>query len=74
VGGLLVRPDRRDEGIGGHLLAHLADWARARGHTAVWVATGGRAIRFYERCGWVVRGSVTGETGEIVTLLAKVLA
>jgi len=74
VGGMLVRPDRRDGGIGARLLAHLAAWARTRGHTTVWVATGGRAIRFYERCGWVIHDSVTGETGEIVTLLTKVLA
>lgn len=73
IGGLIVRPDRRDGGIGGLLLAHLAGWARARGHTTVWVATGGRAIRFYERCGWARRGTVPDEAGEVVTLLAKVL-
>ena len=52
IWGLVVRPDHRDQGIGRMLLARLEEFAAGHGHEHVWVATGGRAVEFYTRCGW----------------------
>jgi len=71
VAGLIVRPDRRGRGIGGLLLARLEAGARSRGAARAWVATGGRAIAFYARCGWEVIATVPGDAGDPVTILAK---
>ena len=71
VAGMIVAPDRRGQGIGGRLMARLEGWARDRGHARVWVATGGRAIAFYRRCGWEVIEAVPHDSGEMATLLSK---
>lgn len=73
VGGMIVRSDRRGQGIGGRLMARLEAWARAQGYARAWVATGGRAIAFYERCGWEVVVTIRRDSGEVATLLSKPL-
>ena len=50
--GMIVRPDRRGSGIGRLLLTHLETWAHRHGYQQFWVATGGAAVGFYQRCGW----------------------
>lgn len=69
--GMIVRPDRRGNGIGRRLLAELECGARVRGYTQVWVATGGRAIDFYRKCGWTVAETIARPHGEVATVLTK---
>jgi GNAT superfamily N-acetyltransferase len=54
-----VRPDARGHGVGGALVSAAADWAKARGHDAMylWVAeSNASARRLYERCGFTATG------------------
>lgn len=53
--GLVVRADRRHEGVGRRLVAALEQLSRERGFLDVWVATGHDAVAFYQRCGWTVQ-------------------
>lgn len=71
VWGMIVRPDRRGMGVGSLLMAHLEAWAGSHGYTQVWVATGGRAIAFYRRCGWELHETVERAAGEAATVLTK---
>jgi GNAT superfamily N-acetyltransferase len=52
VWGLVVRKDARRQGVGRQLLDRLSRFAVAKGHPEIWVATGGPAVSFYERCGF----------------------
>jgi GNAT superfamily N-acetyltransferase len=52
---MVVRPDQRGKGLGGELLRHAADYAKARGMTRITLLTDSsnqRAIRFYQRHGF----------------------
>jgi GNAT superfamily N-acetyltransferase len=69
--GMVVRPDRRGSGIGRALLAALASFAAGRGAERVWVATGGPAVPFYERCGWRVEEHLRQISGEETTVLSR---
>jgi GNAT superfamily N-acetyltransferase len=71
--GMVVRPEYRGQGIGSRLIAALEAWAAAHGYPEAWVATGGRAIRFYEKCGWVQTESFERESGESATVLQKMM-
>ena len=73
---MIVRADRRCEGIGQALLAHLESWAVMCGIARVWVATEteGRAVAFYERCGYRRVEELQAERGERVTILTNRLA
>jgi GNAT superfamily N-acetyltransferase len=71
--GMIVRRDRRGTGLGRLLLGHLERWARDQGHEQLWVATGGPAINFYQRCGWQVHELVHRDF-EPATVLNKLLA
>lgn len=53
VVGVVVRADRRSQGLGAVLMAHAASR-----FPELWVSTGGRAVSFYRRCGFepVLRG------------------
>jgi len=53
--GLVVRSDRRREGVGRRLVAALENLSRERGYPVVWVATGDDAVAFYQRCGWTLQ-------------------
>jgi GNAT superfamily N-acetyltransferase len=65
--GTIVRPDRRGQGIGQRLLAELARWAAAAGHPRLWVATGGRAVVFYQRCGMEIETAAPGRPTILAT-------
>jgi len=52
---LVVRPDRRGDGIGTRLLQHAIDYARAQGSSRITLLTGKkntRAIQLYRRHGF----------------------
>lgn len=71
--GMIVRADRRGSGIGGLLVAQLEAWAGTQGYKQVWVATGGRAVGFYRKCGWELSETFERAAGEVTTVLTKVL-
>jgi len=71
--GMIVRADRRGAGIGGRLVAQLENWAGAHGYTRVWVATGGRAVDFYRKCGWGIYETIERAAGDVTTVLTKAL-
>jgi GNAT superfamily N-acetyltransferase len=53
---MVVRPDRRGDGIGNRLLQHAIDYARIHGFSRITLLTdkvNAGAIRFYERHGFV---------------------
>jgi predicted N-acetyltransferase YhbS len=69
--GMLVRPDRRREGIGRLLVARLDPHARALGYEQIWVATGPTATVFYQRCGYRPAEVVRNPHGEDAHILMK---
>lgn len=69
VVGTMVRSDQRSKGVGHALLTHLEQWAREAGYRQVWVATGGRAIRFYQQCGYAIVETVPSPEGGLATIL-----
>lgn len=71
--GMIVRADRRGAGIGSQLVAQLEAWAGAHGYRQVWVATGGRAVDFYRQCGWEPCEVLERASGEVATVLTKLL-
>ena len=71
--GMIVRADRRGTGIGGLLVAQLEAWAGTHRYEQVWVATGGRAVDFYRKCGWEISESFERASGEATTVLARLL-
>ncbi|MBC8159981.1 MAG: GNAT family N-acetyltransferase [Roseiflexaceae bacterium] len=73
VVGVVVAPLHRSNGIGGHMLATLELWAKNCGYPQAWVGTGGRAIAFYQKCGWELVESIHRPSGEEVSILTKVL-
>ena len=68
--GMIVRPDRRGAGIGRLLLTHLETWTHRHGYQQLWVATGGSAVGFYQRCVWRIYETVDREF-EPATVLTK---
>jgi GNAT superfamily N-acetyltransferase len=73
VTGMIVRADRRGEGIGRALMAELERWATGQGVVEVWVGTD-LAAGFYERCGWVPLDAFTDATGQRISVLHKRLS
>ncbi len=71
--GMIVRADRRGAGIGGLLVAHLEGWAGAHGYERLWVATGGRAVDFYRKCGWELSETFERAPGDVTTVLTRAL-
>lgn len=69
VVGMVVRADRRGQGVGAALMRQLMLWASAAGIEQLWVATGGRAIDFYHQCGFAVAGVVQAANGDQPTIL-----
>jgi GNAT superfamily N-acetyltransferase len=68
--GVIVAPQWRNQGVGEKLMHALHSWARQHNYPRLWVATGGRAVRFYEKCGWQVAEMVERANGEIPTVLS----
>jgi GNAT superfamily N-acetyltransferase len=71
--GMIVAVERRGMGVGGKLMGALEAWAQQHGYSQVWVATGGRAVDFYRKCGWALTESFNRRSGEIVSILTKFL-
>jgi GNAT superfamily N-acetyltransferase len=71
--GVIVHPERRGAGVGRLLLSHVERFAAGLGHARMWVATGGPATEFYERCGWRVTEVVRKADGEVATVLVREL-
>jgi GNAT superfamily N-acetyltransferase len=72
VTGMIVRRDRRGEGVGRMLMQHLQRWAADHHIGEAWVGTD-LAVRFYQRCGWTLQESFTTGTGQHIDVLHKVL-
>jgi len=72
VTGMIVRRDRRGEGVGRVLMRHLERWATEQQIAECWVGTD-LAGGFYQRCGWTVTETFTTGTGQQMTVLAKKL-
>ena len=71
--GMVVEPAQRNRGTGGRLMRALEGWAVRQGYTRLWVATGGRAVDFYRKCGWEVTESFVRTSGEHMTVLTRSL-
>jgi GNAT superfamily N-acetyltransferase len=71
VVGAIVHSDHRGQGVGHALMARLEAWAADIGIDHMWVATGGRAIRFYQQCGWEHAEDLLTQSGETATILTK---
>lgn len=76
VVGMIVRADRRGEGIGQALMAHLEAWAVNAAIEQVWVCTetDGGAVPFYLQCGYERIEDLATHRGDIVTILTKKLS
>jgi GNAT superfamily N-acetyltransferase len=72
VTGMIVRRDRRGEGVGRMLMKHLERWAAGHQVAEVWVGTD-LALGFYQRCGWTLHETFTRSTGEQIAVLYKKL-
>jgi GNAT superfamily N-acetyltransferase len=70
VTGMIVRRDRRGDGVGRTLMQGLERWAAEHQIAEAWVGTD-LARGFYERCGWTVQETFTTATGEAMTVLYK---
>jgi hypothetical protein len=69
--GMIVRGDRRGAGIGRLLLAYLeVGTCYRQGYEQLWVATGGAAVGFYQRCRWRIYETVDRDF-EPATVLTK---
>jgi len=71
--GMIVAAGYRDRGIGGKLMKALESWAYQHGYSQAWVATGGRAVSFYQKCGWNLTEIITRSSGETMSVLTKSL-
>ena len=71
--GTIVSVQHRGLGIGGKLMRALESWAYQHGYSRAWVATGGRAVRFYQKCGWELAEIVNRSSGEVSSVLTKSL-
>jgi GNAT superfamily N-acetyltransferase len=71
--GMIVTPQYHGSGIGGQLMASLEAWAHHRSYSQAWVATGGKAVDFYQKCGWIFSEIVERPSGERMVILTKLL-
>ena len=71
--GMVVDPAQRNRGTGGRLMRALEGWAAGQGYARLWVATGGRAVDFYRKCGWEDVESFVRASGEGMTVLTRAL-
>jgi GNAT superfamily N-acetyltransferase len=73
VVGVIVAPQRRGMGIGTHLMGVLESWAHRHGYARAWVATAGRAVDFYQKCGWELAEIIAHPSDDMVSVLTKAL-
>jgi GNAT superfamily N-acetyltransferase len=72
VTGMIVRRDRRGQGVGSALMHCLERWAAEHQISEAWVGTD-LAQRFYERCGWTFTEAFTDSAGQRIAVLHKKL-
>ncbi|MFI5099434.1 MAG: GNAT family N-acetyltransferase [Actinomycetes bacterium] len=72
VTGMIVRRDRRGEGVGRTLMQHLERWAAEQRIADAWVGTD-LALGFYQRCGWTLQETFATSTGQRMAVLHKSL-
>jgi GNAT superfamily N-acetyltransferase len=70
VTGMIVRQDRRGEGVGRALMRSLERWAAEHQISEAWVGTD-LAKSFYERCGWTLTEAFTDSAGQHMDVLYK---
>jgi GNAT superfamily N-acetyltransferase len=70
VTGMIVRRDRRGEGVGRTMMQHLEQWAAEHRIAEAWVGTD-LALGFYQRCGWTLQETFTRSTGQHMDVLHK---
>jgi GNAT superfamily N-acetyltransferase len=73
VVGVIVDAHHRGLGIGSQLMQTLESWAHQHGIAQAWVATGGRAVDFYQKCGWQTAENIPRPSGEVVSVLTKLI-
>jgi GNAT superfamily N-acetyltransferase len=73
VTGVIVEANHRGLGIGGQLMRVLEAWAHQHGYTRAWVGTGGRAVNFYQKCGWELEEIINRPNGDAISILTKAL-
>ena len=71
--GMIVTAQQRGLGIGTRLMGALEAWARGHGYSQAWVATNGRAVDFYRKCGWELTEAFQRMSGETVSILTNLL-
>ena len=69
--GMIVVREHRGTGIGSKLMQDLETWAHHHAYQQLWVATGGRAVDFYQKCGWEIVEVLNRSTGESMSILTK---
>lgn len=67
--GMVVDTQHRGQGVGRLLLSTVDRWATGGGHRRLWVATGGAAVAFYQRCGWRPFETFPRADGEVTVLV-----
>jgi GNAT superfamily N-acetyltransferase len=72
--GMIVAANYRGTGIGSKLMKALERWAYRHGHSQAWVATSGRAVHFYQKCGWNLSEMIERSSGETMSILTKSLS
>jgi len=73
VVGTIVAVQQRGLGTGSQLMRALEAWAKDHSYTRLWVATGGLAVAFYQKCGWVLAETFNRSPQETVSILTKSL-
>ena len=71
--GMIVTAQQRGLGIGTRLMGALEAWTRGNGYSQIWVATGGPAVDFYRKCGWELTETFIRSSGEMTSILTKLL-
>jgi GNAT superfamily N-acetyltransferase len=69
--GMIVRAASRGLGVGRLLLTSLERYAARQGYAQIWVATGGPAVGFYRRCGWVETERLPPAWADQLTILTR---
>jgi len=71
--GMIVKEPYRELGIGSKLMKALEVWAYHHGYVQAWVATGGRAVHFYQKREWTLSEIINRSSGEVMSILTKSL-
>jgi GNAT superfamily N-acetyltransferase len=71
--GMIVTVQQRGLGSGSKLMKALEAWAQGHAYSQIWVATSGRAVDFYRKCGWELTETFQRSSGETVLILTKLL-